>query len=128
MRKAAGDSVTIKDVVSFPNKPLANGVVLRQELPNKVVRVQLPKGAWVNAEARKNSSARDGAGKVIQGVKTLWPENMSISKITAATKEVIRQNAGKTGMIHGEHSGIKIAVIVDEATGKVLTSFPTWRQ
>lgn len=128
MRKAAGDSVTIKDVMSFPSKPLANGVVLRQELPNKVVRVQLPKGAWVNAEARKNSSARDGAGKVIQGVKTLWPENMSIGKITAATKEVIRQNAGKTGMIHGEYSGIKIAVIVDEATGKVLTSFPTWRQ
>ena len=118
----------IKNVKTFNEKNLYSNMILKEALPNGVIRLQLPREAWHNNEAFKKAIVEAVPGQKVKGVKTLWPSHFTLSDI-ANTTETVYQN-GKTGLsterITGTFKNIKIRINVDN--NRIVSSFPEWHQ
>ena len=122
-----GNHYVIQTVEAFSEENLASKVILKQTLPNGVVRLRLPRKAWNNKDAFSQAFVQV-EGKKFKGVKTLWPEKFNISDIAKATESIVLQNSYTASeRISGVFEGVKVRVTRD-AEGKVITSFPSWQQ
>jgi hypothetical protein len=118
-----GNHYVIQTVEAFTEENLASKVILKQTLPNGVVRLQLPREAWHSKSAFSGAAIRN-----FEGIKTLWPKHFSISDIAEATESIMLQNGSPTARkISGVYKGIKVR-INRNIEGKVITSFPSWQQ
>ncbi len=129
LNQSAGKTFSIRNVTEFAVERIeAGGEILSQTLENGVRRVQLPRDAWANADAFSDAIAYSEAGQRLKGIKTLWPESYDVSKIGDITRRIVESNPNiRNSIIEASVDGIKINVRVD-ASGKVLTSYPVWKQ
>ncbi len=132
LNQSGGKTYSIRNVTEFTSERIeAGGEILSQTLENGVRRVQLPRDAWSNADAFSSASALTAAegGTRLKGVKTLFPESWDVGKIGEATNDVLNSTLTLRdgNKLVGTFDGVKIQLFIDE-TGKVLTSFPIWRQ
>jgi hypothetical protein len=129
LNQNAGKTFSIQNVTEFTAERIeAGGSILSQTLDNGVRRIQLPRDAWVNAKAYDSAVAFTEGGQRLKGVKSLWPESYDIQKIGDITNRIVESNpAVRNDLIEATVDGIKINVRVDEA-GKVITSYPAWKQ
>lgn len=124
-----GKNYNIRNVTEFRAERIeAGGDILSQTLPNGVRRLQLPRDAWANADSFGDAIAFTESGQRLRGIKSLWPDSYTVQKIGDITARVVEANPTvRNGLIEATVDGVKVNVRVDSA-GKVLTSYPAWRQ
>ena len=129
LNQTAGKTFSIRNVTVFTAERIeAGGEILSQTLVNGVKRIQIPRDAWVNARAYDSAVAYTEGGQRLKGVKSLWPESYDIQKIGDITTRLVEANPSvRNDLIEATVDGIKINVRVD-AAGKVITSYPAWKQ
>lgn len=130
LNQRAGKTFNIVEVTEFTTERLETaGEILSQTLANGVRRVQLPREAWANSDAVNSAIAFTESGQRLKGVKTFFPDSWDIAKIAEATDSVARSELSsvKGKSIEGVFEGVKIKVFLN-ASGRVETSFPLWRQ
>lgn len=103
--------------------------ILKQELPNGVIRVHLP-NEGINKNVRSNAYVTNNQGEKIKGIKTLFPIGWTQIDVENAGQAVINQQQGivKNDHIFGTYKGVRIEVRLDSSSGIINTVHPAWEQ
>jgi len=110
---------------NFTNRA-PNGVVLVEELPNGVIRTQLPRTAIFKRQEKKTFIVEEK--RALVNVKTLWPENFTAREIMNSVDNVIKKEGLSIEPVikHGELNGVKYEIHIEN--NKVNTAYPSWTQ
>lgn len=127
MSRNSGKTYTIETVERFAEENVTASI-LKQRVPNGVIRVQIPREGWVNAKSYGKAVGESENG-LIKGVKTLFPEHFTPADIAEAAESVLAQNPGsKERALNGVFRGIKVRILRNSETGKIKSVFPRWTQ